>query len=93
MAYCTKPTRQNGQELNMQASSLLVGEMNKTVTLEQVEKALEECMEAYGEYHYHQVDLGQAGYVDIDCEYSGANFDVSDVLNILVKEAKDEYRL
>lgn len=63
---------------------LTLGDLQKTVTLEQVEKVLTKYIEKAG-FKEHDVDLGELGYHSIDCDVETLNpDDVSDILEALL---------
>lgn len=68
--------------------NLRIVDLPKKVTLEDVQKALEVSIRNYGGGS-REVDLGDFGYHDIDCDNADMNEDVTeDVLNILLGEAE-----
>lgn len=63
---------------------LTLGDMRKTVTLEQVEKVLTKYIEKTG-FKEHDIDLGELGYHSFDCDVETLSpEDVSDILEALL---------
>lgn len=65
---------------------LRLGDLKKTVTLEQVEQVLLRSLQTHYSDNVHEINLGEAGYVDIECDYE-VDIDVEEIMKEILEEA------